>query len=67
MQLTHQLEIFWICYDFRGEFLRGSKGARSLITFGVASSAHKTNKANNIYMLSDSLTQSLNGTTIYNV
>ena len=37
----------------------------SLIIFGVASSTHYTNKRNNVLMLGDSFTQSINGTTTY--
>ena len=57
---------YGVCYDFAGEFsFSYNNKAIPLIIFGVASSTHDTNKANNIYMLGKDFTQSQNATAIY--
>ena len=66
---------YGICFDERSEFghtiTEGghahTKDTRNVLIFGadMSSSAHATNRANNIYLMGTGLTQGINDTTIY--
>ena len=66
---------YGICFDERSQFghtiTEGGRAhttnARNVLTFGVdmSFSVHATNRANNIYVMGDGLTQSNHDTTLY--
>ena len=61
-------EGYGLCFDEGGTFAKGSfTNGKNVIIFGakMSFSTHTTNKANNIYVLSDFLVQGISGTTIY--
>ena len=64
----NKYEEYGACFDEGGMFTKGGiTNGRNVIIFGadMSSSTHATNKANNIYVLSDFLVQGINGTAIY--
>ena len=66
---------YGLCFDEGGEFghtvkqgnFNRTTNARNVIIFGVdtSSSAHATNRTNNIYVMGKEFIQGINGTTIY--
>ena len=66
---------YGICFDERSQFghtitedgRTHTTNGRNVLIFGVdmSFSAHATNRANNIYLMGDGLTQSINDTTLY--
>ena len=66
---------YGICFDERSQFdhtmnkdgITYTSNGRNVLIFGVdmSFSAHATNRANHIYLVSDGLTQGINDTTLY--
>ena len=64
----NKFEGYGICFDSGGKFGKGNiTDGKNVIFLGVdmSFSTHKTNRANNIYVLGDWLVQGINDTTIY--